>query len=68
MSKQADVVLHDLNTLAFTLRQDPSLQLAYSENGSSVDTVVAEQVVVHGGQLTTLDEAALRAELAERMA
>ena len=68
VGKQADLVLFDLETLAFTPRQRLENQLVYSENGSSIDTViVAGRVVVAGGESTTVDEAALRADLAAQL-
>ncbi|WP_431969863.1 amidohydrolase family protein [Nocardia sp. bgisy134] len=64
VGKQADLVLFDLDTMAFTPRQKLDNQLVYSENGSSIDTVlVAGRVVVAGGEVTTVDERATRAEL-----
>lgn len=66
VGKQADLVLFDLETMAFTPRQKLDNQLVYSENGSSIDTVlVAGQIVVSGGEVTTVDERAVRAELNE---
>lgn len=63
----ADLVLYDLETMAFTPRQRLDHQLVYSENGSSITTViVAGELVVENGRVTTVDEAAVRAELAER--
>ncbi len=68
VGKQADLVLFDLDTMAFTPRQKLDNQLVYSENGSSIDTViVAGQVVVANGRVTTIDEEAVRAELNERL-
>ncbi|QHC60134.1 amidohydrolase [Rathayibacter sp. VKM Ac-2760] len=68
VGKQADLVLFDLETLAFTPRQRLENQLVYSENGSSIDTViVAGRIVVVGGESTTVDEAALRADLAVQL-
>ena len=67
--KQADLVMFDLQTMAFTPRQRLDNQLVYSENGSSIDTViVAGRVVVADGRVTTIDESAVRAELNERLA
>lgn len=66
VGKQADLVLFDLETMAFTPRQRLDNQLVYSENGSSIETVlVAGRIVVDGGEVTTVDERALRAELNE---
>lgn len=65
----ADLVVYDLETMAFTPRQKLDHQLVYSENGSSIDIViVAGRIVVENGSVTTVDRAAVRAELAERLA
>ena len=59
----ADLTLLDLDTLAFTPLNDLARQLVYCENGSSVlATMVAGRIVFEAGRLTTMDEAALRAE------
>jgi len=59
----ADLTLLDLDTLAFTPLNDLARQLVYCENGSSVRmTMVAGRTVFAHGAITTLDEAALRAE------
>jgi cytosine/adenosine deaminase-related metal-dependent hydrolase len=69
---QADLILVDLDTLPFTPLNDLRRQLVYCESGSSVRlTMVAGKVVVENGRVTTVDEAALRAEArdnAERFA
>ncbi|MFU8945382.1 amidohydrolase family protein [Mycetocola zhadangensis] len=68
VGKQADLVIYNLETMAFTPRQKLDHQLVYSENGSSIETVIVNgQVVVDGGQVTTADEVAVRAELSERL-
>jgi 5-methylthioadenosine/S-adenosylhomocysteine deaminase len=60
---QADLILLDLDTLPFTPLNDLKRQLVYCESGGSVRlTMVAGQVVVEDGRVTTVDEAALRAE------
>ena len=64
----ADIALLDLDTLAFTPLNDLRRQLAFCEDGSSVRyTIVAGQVVYEQGRVTTVDEAALRAEVRELM-
>lgn len=69
IGRQADLVLYDLESMAFTPRQKLDHQLVYSENGSSIDIVmVAGKVVVENGRVTTVDESAVRAEFAERQA
>jgi cytosine/adenosine deaminase-related metal-dependent hydrolase len=64
--KKADLVLLDLNTYNFTPRNDLRLHLVYSENGTSVDTVLVDgEIVVENGRLTRVDEDALLAEFRE---
>jgi 5-methylthioadenosine/S-adenosylhomocysteine deaminase len=60
---QADLILVDLDTLPFTPLNDLKRQLVYCESGSSVRlTMVAGRIVVENGQVTTVDESAVRAE------
>lgn len=55
--KLADLVLLRLDTPSFTPLNDVMSQLAFCENGSSVDTVIVNgEVVVQGGHLAKLDE------------
>jgi len=55
--KAADLVLLRGDTAAFTPMNDVMSQLAFCENGSSVDTVVVNgEVVVENGRLKKLDE------------
>ena len=62
----ADLILIDLDTLAFTPLNDLKRQLVYCENGSSVAlTMVAGRIVFEDGRVTTIDEQALRAEARE---
>jgi 5-methylthioadenosine/S-adenosylhomocysteine deaminase len=64
---QADVILLDLDTFAFTPLNDLRRQLVFCENGSSVGMVmVAGRIVVEDGRLLTLNEAALRSEIREQ--
>ncbi|RAV31205.1 amidohydrolase family protein [Corynebacterium heidelbergense] len=64
--KSADLVIYDLDTLAFCPRQDVSKQLVYSENGSSIRQVmVAGRMVVEDGETVLVDEAELRRDIAE---
>jgi cytosine/adenosine deaminase-related metal-dependent hydrolase len=66
---QADMILLDLDTFAFTPINDLRRQLVFCENGSSVRmVVVAGEIVVEDGRLLTVDEAALRAEIREQWA
>jgi 5-methylthioadenosine/S-adenosylhomocysteine deaminase len=60
----ADLVLLDLDTTAFTPLNDLQRQLVMCEDGSSVhSTIVDGRVVYTQGRITTVDEAALRAEM-----
>jgi cytosine/adenosine deaminase-related metal-dependent hydrolase len=60
----ADLILIDLNTLAFTPLNDLRRQLVFCENGSSlVMTIVAGRVVVEHGKVLNVDEEALKAEV-----
>jgi len=60
---QADLIMLDLDTLAFTPLNDLDRQLVYCENGFSVRlTMVAGAIVARDGKLLTIDEPALRAE------
>ena len=66
--KQADLIMIDLNTLAFTPLNDLRRQLVFCENGSSVRLVmVAGQVLVEDGRLLSIDEEALKLEIRELM-
>lgn len=68
VGKQADLVIYNLETMAFTPRQKLENQLVYSENGSSIETVIVDgRIVLEHGEVTTVDEAAVRAELDERL-
>jgi len=60
---QADLIMLDLDTLAFTPLNDLDRQLVYCENGSSVRlTMVAGRIVARDGAVLTVDERALRQE------
>jgi 5-methylthioadenosine/S-adenosylhomocysteine deaminase len=60
----ADIALLDRNADAFTPLADLRRQLVYNETGSSVrHTVVDGRVVVRDRCITTLDEAALKADI-----
>jgi 5-methylthioadenosine/S-adenosylhomocysteine deaminase len=59
----ADIILLDLDTLAFTPLNDLRRQLVYCETGSSVvTTIVGGEIVMRDRKLLTVDERALRAE------
>ena len=67
--KQADLILLDKESFAFTPFNDLRRQLVFCENGSSVQTVmVAGRIVCENGKLLTVDEAALKAEIREQWA
>lgn len=60
----ADIVLLDLDTVAFTPLNDLRRQLILCEDGSSVrTTIVGGRVVFEDGRATGVDETALRREL-----
>ena len=68
VGKQADLVMVDLNTLAFTPLNDLRRQLVFCENGSSVRSVmVAGRILVEDGKVLSIDEEALKAEIRELM-
>ncbi len=68
VGKQADLILVDLNTLAFTPLNDLRRQLVFCENGSSVRLVmVGGRVLVEDGKVLSVDEEALKAEVRELM-
>lgn len=65
---EADLILIDLNTLAFTPLNDLKRQLVYCENGSSVlMTMVAGKIVMENGKVLTVDEEAIKMEVRETM-
>ncbi len=65
---EADLILVDLDTIAFTPLNDLKRQLVFCENGSSVVmTMVAGRIVMRDGKLLTVDESALKAEIREAM-
>ncbi len=62
----ADLILVDVDTLAFTPINDLHRQLVYCETGSSVRlTMVAGRTVFDGDRITTVDEADILAEARE---
>ena len=66
---EADIVLLDLNSIAFTPLNDIRRQLVFCENGSSVVmTIVAGRIVVEGGRLLTVDEEAIKTEVRDFIA
>ncbi|MFJ6323209.1 MULTISPECIES: amidohydrolase family protein [unclassified Rhizobium] len=66
VGKSADLMMLNLRSYPFLPFNDAAKHLVYSENGSSVEKVmVAGRIVMEEGRLTTVDEAAVFAELAE---
>lgn len=64
--KAADLLIIDLTTLNFTPLNDIAKHLVYSENGSSIETVmVGGEIVVHQSRMRSIDEAAILAEIRE---
>lgn len=62
--KQADLILLDLDSLAFTPRNQLSTHLVFCETGSSVKlTMVAGNVVYRNGKLQCVDEEAVKREI-----
>jgi cytosine/adenosine deaminase-related metal-dependent hydrolase len=60
---EADLVVLDLRTVAFTPRNDLRNHLVYCENGASIDYVlVAGKIVVDHGRVMTVNEDALLEE------
>ena len=65
---EADLILVDLNTLAFTPLNDLRRQLVYCENGSSVVlTMVAGNIVAENGRVLAVDEESIKEEVRELM-
>jgi 5-methylthioadenosine/S-adenosylhomocysteine deaminase len=65
---QADLILLDLDALAFIPLNDIYRQLIYCENGTSVKmTIVAGKVIVDNGKVLSVNEQALKIEIREHM-
>lgn len=65
---EADIILLDMNTIAFTPLNDIYRQLVYCENGSSVvASIIAGKIVMENGKVLTVDEEAVKAEVRELM-
>ncbi|HEV7250278.1 MAG TPA: amidohydrolase [Shinella sp.] len=66
IGKAADLLILDLRTYPFMPLNGVAKHLVYSENGSSIETVmVAGRIVMQEGRLTTVDERAVFDEIAE---
>ncbi len=65
---KADLVLLDMKDTAYLPFNSAARQLVYTETGRSIDTVIIDgRVVLRNRVATRIDEAALRAEVAEIM-
>jgi len=65
---EADLIILNLNSLAFTPLNDIYRQLIYNELGSSVETtMVAGEIVVEQGKVLSVDEQAIKEEAREIM-
>ncbi|MGH7090138.1 MAG: amidohydrolase family protein [Stellaceae bacterium] len=65
---KADLVLIDLDDLAYLPFNSAARQLVYTETGRGIDTVIVDgRVVVAGGEIKTVDMTALRREVADLM-
>jgi 5-methylthioadenosine/S-adenosylhomocysteine deaminase len=61
---RADLVLLDLTRASFAPRNDLLLQTVYGEGATAVDTVMVDgRIVVEGGRVLTVDEAAVAAHV-----
>jgi 5-methylthioadenosine/S-adenosylhomocysteine deaminase len=66
--KAADLIMLDLDAYAFTPLNDIARHLVYAANGGQVHLVmVGGEVVMREGRLTRVDEAAVLAEIRERV-
>jgi cytosine/adenosine deaminase-related metal-dependent hydrolase len=66
--READLVFIDLNDIAYLPYNSAARQLVYTETGRGVDSVmVAGRMVLDQGTITTVDEQALREEVAGLM-
>lgn len=65
---QADLVILDLRDIAYVLLNSAARQMVFAESGRGVHSVaVGGKLVLDAGRITTVDEAALRAEAAAVM-
>ena len=65
---KADLVLYDLNTTSFIPRGDLPIHLVYAEHGQSIRKVfINGRLVVQDGQILTVDEQEILAELMEML-
>lgn len=67
VGKRADVLLFDLSHVEWVPCHDPVQALVYSATPRSLSTVLIDgEIVLDGGRITTVDEAALLAEAGDR--
>ncbi|MGE3936323.1 MAG: amidohydrolase family protein [Rhodospirillaceae bacterium] len=67
--RKADLAILDLSDVAFVPFNSAARQLVYSESGRGVETVIVDgRIVMRDRRMQTVDEAALRAEVADHMA
>jgi guanine deaminase len=60
----ADLAAYRLDSIAFVPLNEPRGQLVYNEDGASLDLMLVDgEVVMQGGKLTRIDEAAVIAEI-----
>ena len=65
---KADMVLIDMKDTAYLPYNSAARQLVYTETGRGIDTVIIDgRVVIENRVVKTIDEAALRAEVADLM-
>ena len=65
---KADLVIVDLDDIAYQPLNSVARQLVFSEAGRGVETTIVDgQIVMRERRITTIDEAALRDELAAVM-
>jgi 5-methylthioadenosine/S-adenosylhomocysteine deaminase len=68
VGKRADLVLFDMDTINFTPPGDVFRQLAFSENGTSVELVIVDgEIVVEGGRCTRVAEHEILSAFRERL-
>lgn len=66
--KKADLVILDLNSLPFVPRNDLLNQIVYCEHGESVESVIVDgRIIMEQGNLVTVDEPSILAELMEAL-
>jgi 5-methylthioadenosine/S-adenosylhomocysteine deaminase len=69
VGKRADLVTLTRDSVHWAARNEPYVQLVYSENGTSIDRVfVGGAEVVSGGRVTSIDEVALYRAVGEARA